>query len=398
MSAGKAKSDGRAGHSRGEDNRQYAWKERTYVVPRASRNGFRWKASALRTLQRLNKSHISGRPVTIIVPALFNLMPAENLALGWLNEIDALGTIRHRIADASNVTGWDVFTFHTRHNLDSYYASTISAVRDTWLHEGSLKQSCVLETAKRFSSAYHYNQIPARLVENLVFQSSLMDWVSSRSVETPISYHVVGSGLLSALVWSGALSFENAVKVALDAGAQWHDSVMRIVSAELDRKGREKSDENLGWLYFDRVRQVLEGRSVLALGASLNKAPSMEAPSRPFWYSVTAADDPIRIETLHDVQWSLESLNFASWSPRIPRSLPVDVADVRGWLVSPQHLSASTCRWSVRNYLLSTPDSVSLFLDHIASLGGRVVPIPAPQPEKFQERLPLSRAKVSTHD
>jgi hypothetical protein len=301
--------------------------------------------------------------------------------------------------DASNVTGWDVFTFHTRHNLDSYYATTISAVRDTWLHEGSLKQACVLETAKRFNAAYHYNEIPARLVENLVFQSSMMDWITSRAVETPISYHVVGTGLLSALVWSGALSFENAVRVALEAGAQWHASVMRIVAAELDRQGKEKSNENMGWLYFDRVRQVLEGQSVLALGATLGKGPVMEAPTRPFWYSVTAADDPVKLETLHDVQWSLESLNFASWSPRLPRALPVETADVKGWLVSPQHLSASACRWSVRNYLLATPDSVSLFLDHIASLGGRVDPAaPVAPPEQFQRqnRIPLSRAKVST--
>jgi len=396
MFRGSQKPDGRAASARAADNRQYAWKERTYIVPRPSRKGFQWKASALRTLQRLHKSRISGRPVTIVVPALFNLMPAEALALGWLNEIDALGMIRHRIADASNVTGWDVFTFHTRHNLDSYYGSTISAVRDTWLKEGSLKQTCVNETAKRYNAAYHYNEIPGRLVENLVFQSSLMDWVSSRAVETPMSYHVVGTGLLSALVWSGALSFENAIRVALDAGGQWHSSVMRMVAAELERKGKETSDENLGWLYFDRVRQILEGRSVIALGATLSKATPMEAPSRPFWYSVTAADDPVRIETLHDVQWSLESLNFASWSPRLPRPLPVDVADVRGWLVSPHHLSASTCRWSVRNYLLSTPDSVSLFLDHIASLGGRVVPLPQPEQAQSQARLPLARAKVST--
>src|SRR6188474_1501584 len=103
MFKGNGKSEGSAGHSRADDNRQYAWKERSYVVPRSSRKGFQWKASALRTLQRLHKSRISGRPVTIVVPALFNLMPAEALALGWLNEIDALGAIRHRIAAASNV-------------------------------------------------------------------------------------------------------------------------------------------------------------------------------------------------------------------------------------------------------------------------------------------------------
>lgn len=391
------KSDGKPVGGGSSENLRYAWKPRAYSVPRPSRKSFQWKASALRTLQRLNRSHISGRPVMIVVPALFNLMPAENLALGWLNEIDALGTIRHRIADAAKQTGWDPFTFHTLHNLDSYYASTISAVRETWLTEGNLKRDCVVETMKRYGVQYHYNNIPARLVENLVFQSSLMDWVSSRAVDTPVSYHVVGTGLLSALVWSGALSFEGAVKVALDAGAQWHGSVVRMAKAELERKGREKSEENVGWLCFDRVRQVVEGRSVLALGATLTKAPTMEAPSRPFWYSVTAADDPVKLETRKDVQWSLESLNFASWSPRTPRPLPIDTADVQGWLVSPQHVMSSACRWSVRNYLLSTPESVSLFLDHIASLGGRVS-LPVSRPKESQERLPLARAKVSTPD
>src|SRR5262245_27232694 len=108
-------------------NQRYAWKARSYVGPSASRKGFQWKAWALRGLQRLNKKEIK-RPVTIVVPALHNFMPAEAIALGWLNEIDALGAIRHRIADATKLTGWDVFPFHTRHNLDPFYASPISAV------------------------------------------------------------------------------------------------------------------------------------------------------------------------------------------------------------------------------------------------------------------------------
>jgi hypothetical protein len=398
MFGGIRKSDGRLAVARTSENQRYAWKECTYDVPRPSRKGFQWKASALRTLQRLHRSQISGRPVTIVVPALFNLMPAETLALGWLNEIDALGTIRHRIADAAKVTGWDVFTFHTRHNLDSYYESTIAAVKDTWLKEGSLARNSVVETTKRYGAAYHYNYIPARLVENLVFQSSLMEWMSVHAGDTPIAFHVVGTGLLSALVWSRAISFENAVKVALDTGAQWDASVMRTAAAELERKGMEKSEENLGWLGFDRVRQVLEGRSVLALGATLNNPPAVEAPSRPFWYSVTAADDPARLETLRDVEWSLESLNFASWSPRLPKRLPVETSDITGWLVSPHHRTASACRWSVRNYLLSTPDCASLFLDHIACLGGRLVPLPHTQPQTFQKSIPLARPKVSTPD
>jgi hypothetical protein len=85
------------------DKKRYAWKARSYVVPSASRKGFQWKASALRGLQRLNKKEIKG-PVTIVVPALYNFMPAEAIALGWLNEIDALGAIRHRIADVTKLT------------------------------------------------------------------------------------------------------------------------------------------------------------------------------------------------------------------------------------------------------------------------------------------------------
>ena len=376
-----------------DENQQYAWRERSYVVPRPSKKGFRWKVSALRGLQRLNKAQTSAQPVTIVVPALFNLMPAETLALGWLNEIDALGKIRQRIATAAKLTGWDVFTFHTRHNLDSYFASTISAVRDTWLKEGSLNRNFIAETTKRYGAAYHYHSIPARLVENLVFQSSLMEWVTTHAPETPLTYHVVGTGLLSALVWSGSVSFENAINVALDAGGQWDDSFCRMATAEIERKGREKSDENIGWLYFDRVRQVLEGRTVIALGATLYAMPVVEAPSRPFWYSVTAADEPVLLKTARDIQWSLESLNFASWSPRIPRPLPSGNGDVKGWLASPQHAMASECRWSVRNYLLSTPDTASLFLEHIATRGG--IPMAAPQSEAFQERLRLSKIKVT---
>src|SRR5262245_43822480 len=134
MKVGNSK-DGNNGHRQqsSDVNQQYAWKERIYPVPTPSRKGFRWKASALRSLQRLNKTHVTGRPATIVVPALYNFMPAEGVALGWLNEIDALHTIRHRMIAAARITGWDVFTFHTQHNLDSYFNSTIAAMRDTWL-------------------------------------------------------------------------------------------------------------------------------------------------------------------------------------------------------------------------------------------------------------------------
>jgi hypothetical protein len=89
----------------------------------------------------------------------------------------------------------------------------------------------------------------------------------------------------------------------------------------------------------------------------------------------------------------MESMNLASWSPNLPKRLPADFADrVRGWLVSPQHPMAATCRWSVYNYLLATPETAVLFLDHIAALGRR--PLAAPRPEAFQERLRLSRMKI----
>jgi hypothetical protein len=86
-------------------------------------------------------------------------------------------------------------------------------------------------------------------------------------------------------------------------------------------------------------------------------------------------------------------MDLASWSPDLPKRLPADYADrVRGWLVSPLHPMASTCHWSVYNYLLATPNSALLFLDHIAALGRR--PLAAPRPPEFQERLRLSRMKV----
>ena len=74
-----------------EGNRgHYAWKERAYPAPTSSRRQFQWKASALRSLDHLHAKPVTGRPVTILVPALYNLLPAEGVAAGWLNDIDAL--------------------------------------------------------------------------------------------------------------------------------------------------------------------------------------------------------------------------------------------------------------------------------------------------------------------
>ncbi|HSU88434.1 MAG TPA: hypothetical protein VLL56_06335, partial [Terriglobia bacterium] len=136
-----------------------AWKTRTYPVPMPSRKGFQWKASALRRLHRFGNGIGPARPATIMVPALYNFMPAESLAMGWLNEIDALVTIRQRMICAAKITGWDVFTFHTLHNRDHYFDTTIAAVRDTWLKEGNLSPATILETKRRFSKPYDYFRI-----------------------------------------------------------------------------------------------------------------------------------------------------------------------------------------------------------------------------------------------
>src|SRR6266852_583042 len=201
------------------------WKTRTYPVPAPSRQGFRWKATALRRLHRFSNGTGPVRPATIMVPALFNFMPAESLAMGWLNEIDALVAIRQRMICAAKITGWDVFTFHTLHNRDHYFDTTIAAVRDTWLKEGNLSPAAVLETEQRFSKPYDYFRIPARLVENLVFQSSLLDWIGHRASDVPLRFHVIGTALLSALVSSGSVQFHAAVTSALKFGARWDETM-----------------------------------------------------------------------------------------------------------------------------------------------------------------------------
>ena len=380
-------------NSKNTDVRRYAWKPRSYVVPSPSRKGFQWKVSALRRWHRLRGTETRRHPATIVVPALYNFLPAEAVAMGWFNEIDALATIRRRITEAAKVTGWDVFTFHTRHNLDPFYSTTIAAMRETWVSEGSLQLQRISETLKRYGAPYQYNCIPARLVENLVLQSSLMEWVSARSNRAPFHFHVMGTGLLSALVWSRALTFESAVIAAWNVGSRWEESLANLVKEEHARKGQDLSQEGLGWRRFDRVRQILEGRSAVSLGVSSDDVPPVDTLARPFWFSVTASDEPILLETVRDVQWALESMNLASWAPKAPRPLPVETADVKGWLVSPQHPLASVCRWSMYNYLLATPRSTSLFLDHIAipSLTGK----PASKVEEPQERLRVSRINVT---
>ena len=351
-------------------NRQYAWKERTYVVPNPSRTGYQLKASALHKLQRLDRRPQTVKPVTVVVPALYNFMPAEVLALGWLNEIDSLAAIRQRIMLVSKLIGWDVFTFHTRHNLDPYFDSAIKAVRETWLNEGSLNMDAISQTRKRFGAAFDYHKIEPRLVENLLIQSSLMEWLTVRAADRPLQFHVIGTGLLSSLVWSGALLFQSAIRTAVKLGIRWDAKLGTMAHEDLKRSGSTPTEENLGWRRFHRVRQLVEGRAVVNLSADPSDFPQFEAPARPFWFSSTAKDEPVWIETRKDVRKALELMNLASWSPDVPKPLAEDRSSgrVRGWLASPMHPVASACNWSFYNYLLATPDASLLFLDHIANV------------------------------
>ena len=361
-----------------------AWKRRTYPVPTPSRKGFRWKASALRRLHRFDNGSGSARPATIMVPPLYNFMPAESVAMGWLNEIDALGAIRQRMICAANITGWDIFTFHTLHNRDHYFDTTIAAVRDTWLKEGNLSPAAVLETKKQFSKPYDYFRIPARLVENLVFQSALLEWVGHRATDVPLRFHIIGTALLSALVSSGSIPFSEAVTSALAFGSRWDQTMASI--AEANRTAET------GWSRFEELRRLIEGRAVTALAVPRSDLPQAAAPSKPFWYSPTVKDDPVLIATARDASAALETLNLSSWAYATPAPLGHDES-VRGWLVSPLQPFARLCRWSVSNYLLANPATVNLFMDYIATLGR--APVLLLPPETPQNRFRLSRMKVT---
>jgi hypothetical protein len=363
--------------------RRHAWKTRAYPVPTPSRRGFRLKASALRWLHPSMRGVTPSKPIAVMVPALYSVLPAETVAMGWLNEIDALGSIHQRLSCAAKITGWDVFTFHTLHNLDPFFNTTIAAVLDTWLKEGTLSAEAVAETKRLFDKPYHYHTIAPRLVENLVFQSSLLDWISRHSSEdVPLRIHVIGTALMSALVSTGAVTFESAVRSALQFGQRWDDTVIGWAPGN--------TTEQSGWSRFDQVRKLIEGRSSLSLGVTREEMPETNAPKKPFWYSPIANEPAVLISTAHEAKAALEAMNLSSWSRALPRG---DNESVRGWLVSPLHPIAKACRWSVSNYLLATPDSTRLFLDHIAELGRkRMIQMPE---ETVQNRFRLSRMKVT---
>ena len=154
----------------------------------------------------------------------------------------------------------------------------------------------------------------------------------------------------------------------------------------------EVTTDERGWTQFEQLRGLMEGRSVTALAVPREDLPQTEAPSKPFWYSPTVKDDPVLITTARDASAALETLNLSSWAFATPAPLRDDES-VRGWLVSSLQPFARLCRWTVSNYLLANPASVSLFIDHIATLGrGSVLQLPE---EAAQNRFRLSRIKVT---
>ena len=362
-----------------------AWKAQNYPVPAPSRRGLRLKASALRTLHSWHGTSVSGHPATVMVPALYNMMPAESVALGWLNEVDSLVPIRQHMVCASKITGWDVFTFHTMHNADHYFDTAIAAMRDTWVKEGRLSPKSILEARRRFGKVYSYQNIQARLVENLVFQSSLMDWIGHHASDVPLRFHVIGTALLSALVSARSITFEAAVQSAMKFGTRWNETVRKACAG--------RTDDEIGWNAFHQVRRLIEGRGLLSMGVSRGDLPTTDAPARPFWYSPTASDEPTLITTAQEAANALQTLNLSSWFNAPAKTSPNADEPIRGWLVSPLHPMARLCRWSVSNYLLATPHSVNLFLDNIAPLGRQ--PMVAPAADPAQNRLRLSRMKVT---
>src|SRR5262249_16837073 len=145
--------------------------------------------------------------------------------------------------------------------------------------------------------------------------------------------------------------------------------------------------DETGWSRFEQLRRLIEGHSVTALGVPREDLPQVDAPSKPFWYSPTVKDEPVLITTARDAAGALDTLNLSSWGFATPTPLRDDES-VRGWLVSPLQPFARLCRWSVSNYLLANPASVSLFIDHIATLG-RTGVLPLPQ-DTVQNRFRLS--------
>jgi hypothetical protein len=221
-----------------------------------------------------------------------------------------------------------------------------------------------------------------------------MDWLNRRAESLPLRYHVIGTGLLSALVSTGALPFGSAVEIALSIGSEWDASLQWMAETKASQRSSNPTESEVGWIRFEEIRRLVEGQSKLSVDVLPDYLPSQDSidpPARPFWYSPDANSQPVLIQTAKDAAKALETLNIASWSCAAPQEAAEE--PVRGWLVSPLHPAARVCRWSVSNHLLATPSAVQLFLDHIAALAR--VPVLASGTEGFQGRFRLSRMKVT---
>src|SRR5438046_6742939 len=117
-------------------------------------------------------------------------------------------------------------------------------MRDTWSDEGSLSKTTVSETRRRFGNIYDYSLIEPRLVENLVFQSSLMEWTTQRAEDHHLEFHVIGTALYSALVASGSLSFAEAVDSALKVGSRW-DAAVQCLAEDRAAKSAHRSQSDI---------------------------------------------------------------------------------------------------------------------------------------------------------
>lgn len=371
------------------------WKKQTYPVPSPSKKGFYLKAVTLRQLGRWTQPMGMRRSVTIVVPALWNYLPAEGVALGWLNDIETRRAFRHRMMEATKIAGWDLFTFHTLHNRDPYYDSAVEALRETWLREGTLSRKAVQETRRRFGRPYDYHRMEPKLVENLVMQSAILEWMTSEAASAPIRFHFVGTALLSALAWSGALRFSDAVGAAIRIGEHWEQTVREAAVAEETRTVGGDNERVAGWIQFLLVKQLIQGRSSISVSACPVEMPEPNRKlERSFWYSAGAHDTPVRIETSQEALEALGTLNLSCWAAKVPRH--TDRNGIRGWLISPLHPLARACRWSLSNYLLATPSAVSLFVDHIAPMGELSPLSPdTSAASAHQGRLRVSKIKVT---
>jgi len=306
-------------------------------------------------------------------------------------QAETIRALRHRIVEASRQIGWDVFTFHTLQNPDPFFDSTIDALRETWIKEGSLRRETVSKTRKQFSNDWDYSRIECRLVESLVLQTAELDWIDTIAPEGRFSPHFVGTALLSGMVWSGAASFSAAVETAMRLGREWDSNLQDFAEEELVLRRNSVTEESLGWTRFQTLRRLIEkGRSFPVTRPQCDRV-HLNPVCRPFLFSALPKDRPQRVETPDQLRNALESLDIASWSGR---RLPEVPGGVRGWLMSTLHPWARACRWSLSNFLLATPASVSLFLHHIAPIW-RIPFVEVVETEGFQNRLRLSRMKVT---